>query len=472
MTFSSRLVEFSSELSFDRLPGPTIEGTKNRFLDFLGVALAARNDPAAKAIGSFAAGSSAQGRSVSFADGRLLVPSAAALVNGAMGHCLELDDEHHESTCHIGAVVVPAALSCAEHGAAPGSELLLGLVAGYEAAARIGKCIVPGVLLRRGFHPTGVVGVFGATLAACRLLRLRPAESESAFGIAGSLASGIFEFVADGTLTKRLHPGWAAQGGVTAAILAQNGLTGPASVLEGKHGFFRAFAGEDSWNEEEALEGLGDRYEIDASAYKPYACCSYIHPAIDAALKVRLHPAFSLDGIGSIEIVVHPETLHVIAEPRESKIHPHSIVDAQFSVYFAVAAALKYGSRRRSDTLKRFFIREVIADADLRRLADRSSCIGKDSYRDYFPRQYPAEVRVRLNDGRILSEFVPTHIGDPSDPAFSFRPKDIEERFLDLTSPLLSSDIQRQIIEFVGSVEHQPGIEPLTAALRRSFDPP
>jgi len=471
MTFSSRLVEFSSGLSVDRLPESTIEGTKNRFLDFLGVALAARHDQAAKAIGSFAAECSAQGRSVSFADGRLLGPSSAALVNGAMGHCLELDDEHHESTCYIGAVVVPAALSCAEHGAASGSQLLMGMIAGYEAAARIGKCIVPGLLLRRGFHPTGVVGVFGATLAACRLLGLRHAESESAVGIAGSLASGIFEFVADGTLTKRLHPGWAAQSGVTAAILAQNGLTGPASVLEGRHGFFRAFAGESAWNEKQALDGLGDGYEIDASAYKPYACCSYIHPAIDAALKVRLDPAFSLDRIASIEIFVHPETLHVIAEPKEPKVHPHSIVDAQFSVYFAVAAALKYGSRRRSDTLKHFFTQEVIADADLHRLANRSSCAGEDSYRDYFPRQYPAEVRVRLDDDRILSSFVPTHIGDPSDPALSFRSKDIEERFLDLTSPLLKPDIQREIIEFVGSVEHQPGIEPLTAILRRSFVP-
>lgn len=471
MTFSSRLVEFSSGLSIDQLPGSTIEGTKNRLLDFLGVALAARNDQAAKAIGTFASVSSPQGSSVSFADGRLLGPSSAALVNGAMGHCLELDDEHHESTCHIGAVVVPTALSCAEHVGAPGSQLLLGVVAGYEAAARIGKCIVPaGLLLRRGFHPTGVVGVFGATLAACRLLCLRHAESVSAVGIAGSLASGIFEFLADGTLTKRLHPGWAAQSGVVAAMLAQNGLTGPRSVLEGRHGFFSAFAGESAWDEEQALDGLGDRYEIDASAYKPYACCSYIHPAIDAALKIRLHPAFSLEKIESIEIVVHPETLHVIAEPKKPKVHPHSIVDAQFSVYFAVAAALKYGSRRRSDTLKRFFTREVIADADLHRLANLSSCVGEDSYRE-FPRQYPAEVRVRLNDGRILSEFVPTHIGDPSDPASSFRSKDIEERFLDLTSPLLRPDIQRQIIEFVGSVEHQPSTKPLTAAIRRSFDP-
>ncbi len=267
---------------------------------------------------------------------QMTTPAMAALANGASAHAFELDDVHEEAISHPGAVVVPAALALAEEVDASGDRLLEALVIGYEAMGRAGIAVGPASHMLGGFHPTSMSGVFGSAAAAGALLNFDGEALNHAFGIAASLASGTMEFAASGGMAKRLHAGRAAEGGLTAALLAAEGFEGADDGLAGRYGFCRVFS--DEPRVELLTDRLGERWMVDEITVKPWAACSDIHPMIQAAQELRHE--HGLDD-AAIERIARIDAWGPTKAAEQNSLDGTvSVMAAQYSAQFNIAAAL------------------------------------------------------------------------------------------------------------------------------------
>jgi 2-methylcitrate dehydratase PrpD len=285
-TASEILAEFAAGLRPEHISAPVAAAAKRHLLDVLGVALASSPMPFARmALQTAAAlGGQGDGSVIGFAD--RLPPVWSALVNGALAHGIDFDDTHEESVVHVSCSVAPAALAAAEMSGASGARFLTALVLGMETAVRLGLA-APGRFHDRGFHPTGVCGAFATTLVAGTLAGLPAAALADALGLSGSMASGLMEFLTDGTWSKRIHSGWAAHSGLVAARLASTGFRGPRAVLDGRFGFYRSHLGDEGWNAERVTADLGRRWHMMEIAIKPYPACHMTHAFIDCAASLR-----------------------------------------------------------------------------------------------------------------------------------------------------------------------------------------
>jgi 2-methylcitrate dehydratase PrpD len=306
---------------------------------------------------------------------------------------------------HVSTVVVPAALAVAEARGSSGRELLTAIVAGNEIVTRIGMA-TPGAFHQRGFHPTAICGIFGATAAAARLNGLSVADAASAFGIAGSMASGLFAYLDDGTATKPIHPAWAAHGALLAMRLAELGAEGPPGVLEGRFGLFHAFVGT-RIDLEPQLADLGERWETPRIAYKPYPACHFIHGSLGATASLR----DDLDA-GEIEdvLVTVPEAgVSLVLEPVEAKIAPRTDYEGKFSLQYSTAAMLVHGRVGLTT-----YTPEALADPQVLELARKVRYETKE-YASY-PAAFPGGTQIRLRDGRTVEADLPYQLGAPENP--------------------------------------------------------
>jgi 2-methylcitrate dehydratase PrpD len=335
----------------------------------------------------------------------------AALANGTAAHAVELDDVTTESSLHPGVAVIPAAIALAQELDAPPARLLEAIVAGYEVTMRVGNALNPASAYARGFHPTGVAGVFGATMAAAHLLGLEVQQRATALGIAGTMAAGSLEYLADGAWTKRLNPGWAGHAGITAAQLARAGFSGPRSVFEGRLGALHAYS--DAPFPERLLAdlGAGSPPQIMRVSIKPYACCRYNHGLIDCVLALRAAHRVGVEDVARIRLGVLGGGALLVAEPIEQKRAPASVVDAQFSAPYAAAAALVFGSGDIS-----VYAPERLADVRVRALMERTDCYRDASLAAEYPRRWPAAAEIQLRDGRTLATRVEFATGEPENP--------------------------------------------------------
>ncbi len=334
------------------------------------------------------------------------LPAAnAAFANAMLCHGLDFDDTHSDSVSHVSTVVVPAALAVAEARGSTGSELLAAIVAGNEIVTRVGMA-TPGAFHERGFHPTAVCGIFGATAAAARLGGLTPARAASAFGIAGSMASGLFAYLDDGTATKPIHPGWAAHGALLAARLAELGAEGPPGVLEGRFGVFHAFVGT-RIDLEPQLADLGERWETPRIAFKPYPACHFVHGSLGATASLRadLDP----DEIEDVVVTVPEAGVSLVLEPAASKVAPRTDYEGKFSLQYSTAAMLVHG-RVGLGT----YTPEALADPRVLDLARKVRYETKE-YASY-PAAFPGGVSIRLRDGSTLEADMPHQLGAPENP--------------------------------------------------------
>ena len=339
MTAAERLASFAVALRHEDVPAAVRERAVLHVLDAVGCAYAAS---ALGEGGEARAVVSAQGGTPEAAliGSHVRAPATgAALANGTLMHALDFDDTHPGSICHITTVVAPAALAVAEAVGAGGRELVTAYVAGCETVARLGAA-ADGEFHRRGFHATGVCGVFGSAVAAARLLSLDEAATVCALGIAGSFAPGLLEFLGDGSSTKRLHAGGAARAGVEAALLAAAGATGPAGVIDGRYGLFATHLGHAHAEAIGAqLDDLGARWETAAMAIKPYPCCHFMHGALEAIASLDLAAG---DVLG-IDVRVADAGVGLILEPAAEKPRPRTPYDAKFSLPFTAGALLVHG---------------------------------------------------------------------------------------------------------------------------------
>jgi len=401
------LGEWAACLRAEDIPAAVRDNAALRVLDTIGCALAGAREEHAPSVLALVSRWGGPGLSTIWGTTLTAAPPQAALANGALAHGLDFDDTHTDSVCHASAVLVPAVLALAESERLDGRDALTALVAGYEAMIRIGMA-APGRFHERGWHATAVCGAFGAALAAGKSLGLDANRLAAALGIAASMASGVMEFLEDGSWIKRLHPGWAAQSGIQAAALAQEGFTGPATALEGRLGFYRAALGEIP-DIAKQLTNLGDEWETVRSSFKLYPCCHLNHAYLDAVTSLKRTEGLKSEQVEEVECLVPAGEIPIVCEPAAAKLRPRSPYDAKFSLAFCIAAALA-GDRVGIGAFTEESIREPAAlalAARVRYTVDPSSP---------YPRTFPGWVKVRLTDGRVLEAREESQRGGPERP--------------------------------------------------------
>jgi 2-methylcitrate dehydratase PrpD len=404
-----QLAEFCHNLSYRTLPPEVVDRARYFCLDYLAVAVRGSLSDSSQPLYRLTAELGGGAGSTVLGRGARAAFPYAALANGAAAHSIELDDTHQGGSIHLGVSVFSAALAVAEHAQASGQEFLAAVVAGFETAARLAMALRPKEHYTRGFHPTATCGVFGAAVAAAKLLGLSGSQLLSALGIAGSQASGSMEFLTDGAWTKRLHPGWAAFSGIHAALLAREGFIGPTTIVEGKDGFLKAY----SLNPDpgKVMDGLGVDFQIVQTAVKPHACCRYTQAPIDATLAIVKEHNVRPSDVRSVTVGMLETGIPVICEPAQKKIQPLSVVDMQFSLPFGVAVAL---AKRRAG-LEEFTL-EMLRDPDVRALMPKVDYARDAELEKNYPKEWPAWVRMTLNNGKELSARVRFPKGDPENP--------------------------------------------------------
>jgi 2-methylcitrate dehydratase PrpD len=386
------LARFASTLEHRQLPAGISGRARLLMLDAIGVALAASGCDFAHRALTAVSGLGGTGDTAVIGMSARLSMRDAALVNGVLVHGLDFDDTHVRGVVHVTASVLPAVLAVGARERATGSELIAAYVAGMEVGARLGAA-AKGGFHQAGFHPTGVVGAFAAALAAGKLMGLTEKQLVMAQGLALSLASGTFEFLEDGAWNKRLHPGWAAQAGITAAALARQGFVGTSRAYEGRFGLYATHLQErfDPDGLALATAGLGHDWELVQVAVKPFPACHLTHACIDAAL--ALHHVVSAAEIKRVVALVPEEAVKIVCEPVAKKRRPLNAYDGQFSIPYLVAAALVRG---------RFTLAELEADAlrDPAILALADHVEFAVDPQSGFPRYYSGEVVATARDGR------------------------------------------------------------------------
>lgn len=401
------------------LPTELRETCERLLIDVAGLCVAARETAWVRAaIDAW----EANGDATAIGHARALDAAGAAFMNGTAAHGEDYDDTFEGGPVHAGAAIVPALLAAAERERIAGADLLYGMAVGLEVTCRA-SLVAPKRIHGAGFHPTAVLGAMGAAAGVAAALGCDEKTFASAQGIAGSFASGIIEYLAEGTSTKRLHPGWAAQSGLRAVALARAGFDGPRTVWEGTHGMLHAFArgAEGDWPK--LLEGFGERWVATTIAFKPYACGTMIHPYIDCARRISLglarEPGRGLQDIASIECETAEGIVHRLWEPLAAKRLPSNGYAAKFSVPYCVAYALANGAVG----LEAFDDRAI--DPRVAALA------AKVEYRidpaNPYPDEYTGHVRVRLAGGRVVEERQPHLRGGRNAPLSR---AEIEEKFL------------------------------------------
>jgi 2-methylcitrate dehydratase PrpD len=438
MTLAERLAEFTASLDFDRLPAEVVASARLRTLDILGIALAASTGDSAPAVLGALDGWAAAGDCTVIGAKRTAAVPLAILANGTLAHSLDFDDTHALSITHASAVVVPVALALGEAAGLDGRTVLTAAVAGLEAITRLGMA-VPGAFHARGWHATAVCGPFAAALVAGRLDGLDVPRLTAALGIAGSFASGVMEYLEDGSWVKRVHPGWAGHAGAVAAALARGGFTGPASVLEGRFGFYRAFLGAEP--DTAPFATLGQQWETLAIGFKPYPCCHLVHAYLDCTLDLRREHRLTADAVEAVECLVPAGEVPIVCEPRAAKVRPRTSYDAQFSLPYTVASALIDG-QVGLDT----FATERLADPGRTALAELVT--HTIDHNSSFPKGFPGWVRVRLRDGRTLEARAPDGRGSLERP---LPPEAIVLKFRDNAARALPAarvaEIERAVLQ-------------------------
>jgi 2-methylcitrate dehydratase PrpD len=394
VTLSQTFANFASDLTLDRVPSRVRERARHLILDSVGTGIAAIGAPWAEATFA-AAGDLGSGTSPVLGYGRTLAMRDAALMNGLVTHGLDYDDTHSRGVIHATVSAFPTALVAADQAGATGADLLLAYIAAMEVSTRI-AAVGAGGFHGFGFHPTGLIGAFGSTLAAGKLLGLNARQMAMAQGIVLSMAGGSLEFLADGAWTKRMHPGWAASSALTAVTLAKRGFVGPPAAYEGRFGLYALYLRDAAPTLlAEATHGLGETWEIEAVSVKPLPACHMTHAAIDAAIALRAEHGLAAEDIAHVTVLVPEGVIPIVCEPVAPKRTPQTGYDAQFSIPYTVATALLTG-KFTLDALDAAALNDP-AVLDLATRVDYA--IDPDS--DY-PKHFTGEVIVETRDGRTL----------------------------------------------------------------------
>ncbi len=440
---SAAYADFITELSYAHLPGEVVVQAKERILDTIGVSLAgyALIDFPRLVIDWVRETGGIEQATIIRTVGKFPAVNAA-LANGACAHGIDMDDGHRFGALHPGAVVVPAAIAAAEITNASTEQLIAGVVAGYDVMIRIGMAINPSSL-RRGFHATGIAGVFGAASAAAAIMKLDHDQTKGALGLAGLQASGLLEVNHDdiGARVKPINPARAASSGLMSAIFAKKGAFGPAAIFEGEGGFFRAVA--DEVKEDLLTRGLGHIYEITNTYIKFYASCRHTHSVIDAALAAGGTGPVRPEQIDKIRVETYQAAITLAGI-----VDPSTVAAARFSITFSVALALTKGNAGADQ-----YSEENVRDVRIHELAHRVELSVGERWEKVYPQERGAGVTIYWNDGRITKSEVALAKGEPENPASS---DEIYRKFEANAQLSVSASHARQLGNVILDLENHP----------------
>jgi len=455
---SKELIRRCCELTYDKLPVELVDKVKYLALDFLGVTSRGSLSDSSRPMYAFVkeVAETAQGAWVIGCDWRAM-PQYAALANGTASHSLELDDVVNEASLHPAVAIFPAAFAANHIAQNSTRKFFEGVILGYEIMVRLGKALDPSAHYAQGFHPTGTCGTMGAAVAAAKILELDEKQMLNALGIAGSQAAGSMEFLSDGTWTKRFHPGWAAHNGIIAALLAGKGYTGPSAIIEGKAGFLHAYSPKSKVGK--VLPDWGDPYEIMKTSIKPHSCCRYIQAPIDGILKIVRENGIKADDVEKVTLGILKTAFPIIVEPKETKLSPRSVVDAQFSMAFGAAVATIYGKATLEE-----YVQDNVASAAVKAFMKKVECVEDPQLDKDFPKKWPATVAIKTKDGKSYRASIEHPKGDPENP-LSW--DELIGKFQNLTVPVYSERKRKEIVSRVKNLEKEDSISSFTGLLQR-----
>lgn len=409
--FAAVLGRFASTLTADRLPAGALAAVKENVFDTLACAAAGSSAPGVAEVRGLALewGGAPQASTLVFGD---RIPAHhAAWVNGTMAHARDYDDTHDAAVLHAGVSVVPAALAAADlAGGVRGADFVAGVAAGLETVCRLGVATRVGII-ESGYMYTALFGHFGATVAAARVLGLDAAATQNALGIGYSQVAGNHQVTRDAALTKRMQPGFAAMAALLSAQLSRAGIRGAQAVFEGVDGFLRVYL-HDRVDRDALRDKLGLQWAFASLSYKPYPCCRFDHPAIDAALALRERTGVPAAQVKRIRIGLNRQAYEAVCTPIEMRKAPKTVVQAQFSIPYTVAAAWIDGGVKLGHFADASFRRD-----DLMALAARVDAhVDEQIERSAGRNVSPVAMEVQTLDGAVHRERVDLPLGHPERP--------------------------------------------------------
>jgi 2-methylcitrate dehydratase PrpD len=438
------LAQVLATTRYEDLPADVVEHARRAVTDWFGSALAGSIEKPARLAQKVAAGFGASSDATMFSAGRGSAP-AAAFANGVASHILELDDIHRGSTIHAAAPIIPAALAVAEREHADGRRFLTAVTIGYEAAFRVGEAVNPSHYYF--FHPTGTVATFGAAAAAGSLLGLNTDQMLDALGSAGTQAAALWEFNADGAMSKHLHPGKAAMNGVLAADLARIGFSGATRILEGERGFFRAMS--TSFDASRVGDGLGTRWKIGENGYKLYSCCGHTHTAVDCALDIRARAAWNGDDVlrevAGVTIETYGPGFEIVKEAN-----PRTPYQAKFSLAYCVAAALLEGALGLEQFSDERLSTDGVRNRAIGELLPRMQISVADDLTAKYPARWPTRLAVSMRSGAVERAASDYPRGNAENPVTTH---ELERKFSALVAGRFGDDVPRSALAALQSID-------------------
>ena len=446
-TISDQLSLFALDLKLKQIPVSVYAQAKLHMLDAIGIGIASsHHDFAKKTLHALMSlqESNDQHYQVLGVPNKLSMRDAI-LVNGTYIHGLDFDDTHAAGVIHASSSAMAALLSVGQRYNINGQDGLVAYLVAIEVASRIASA-ANGGFHAKGFHPTGLAGIFGATVLIGRIMKLTADELTNALGISLSMASGVMEFLEGGAWTKRMHPGWAASSAVTACAMAKNGFIGPRNAFEGRYGLFNTHI--DSSNQaslEKCTNGLGQIWEMQNISLKPYPACHYNHAFADAAVYLRQENAFEIEDIKSINARISEKQVPVVCEPQASKRIPKNSYEAQFSIHFVIATSLIKG---------KFTLNELENDTifDPQILALCQKIEYEIDPKSAFPEFYSGEVEIQLESGKSLVHREQMNRGSSANPLSK---QDVLEKFYSNVERVMNRTAAKNFTEDFLNLEHQ-----------------
>jgi len=436
-----QIADYAVREQTSRLPDDVIHHAKRAVIDWYAALLPGSQVPPAVLLEQAFAEDLDRGHA-RLANGRRATLRAAALINGAASHSVEFDDIYRDAGYHPGSPVISAALAAAQATGASGEHFLRGVIVGYEVSTRIGEAVMPSHY--QFWHTTGTVGSYGAAAAVATILRCNREQFMHALGTVGSFASGLQQAFRSQAMTKPLHGGHAADVGAFAAMAASKGVTGALDILEGEVGFGAAMSENPDWSK--ATRGLGEDYHIVHMTFKNHGCCGHTFPSIDGVLELKNRHNLTHKDVKKIRLASYKAGLNIIDNAT-----PEGEYQAKFSIQYTVAHAMVYGSVRLNA-----FLPDRLIDADVRTLMKKIEVVADPELSKGYPTQRAAQVEIETSDGRKLSHFQPYRKGDPELPLTD---DELNDKFLELASPVLGEPAARSLLAQLWRTEKLPSVD-------------
>jgi len=450
------IARFCTEINFSNIPTEVIKKAKIHILDTIGVQLVGSRRKETQNLIDYFEQLGGKPESTLITSTSKIPMINAAFVNGEMIHDCGLDDVYPKASLHPASVVIPSSLAVAERQGVTGSSYITAVILGYDVMIRLGESIGPKVLYNRGFHPTGICGAFGSAAAVGKILNLSKEVLVRSFGIAGSFAGGLMEFLSDGSTVKRLHSANASKSGTLAVVLADMGYTGPYTIMEGKDGFFKAYAENPDIS---ILTDLGKEFKIVGAGLKMYPCTRYIEPSVNIIFDLQKKERIYYKNIEKVTIEIFGAAFPIVVDPLENKRRPVNDFAAQFSLSYNVAAAIVRGKLTREE-----YAPEVLQNKEILNLVDKIEIVEDPQMSKQYPELWPTRITIQFKGGKKLVQEIPTAKGDPKNPVSL---EEVIEKFCNLAKTVFDKERTNKIVDTIMNLEKISDMKKVGDLLRK-----